>query len=585
MQKNNLKGKAKNIADILLQDKLITQDQFAVIQDESMQTRKTIGEVVKEKGFVSEEELAESYGKLLNIPYVDLKRKKISPSVLHEIPKSTILNYQIVPFEKHEHTLKIAMVDPENFRAIEALDFITQSKRLETEIYIITKKDFDEVLQSDDTMKEELGKALEDVSELAHEEGIDDKLDEITKDEELAQLVQEAPITKALSIIIKHAVKQGSSDIHIEPKGDTVRIRYRIDGILQTRISLPEKLRSALISRVKVLANLRLDEHRIPQDGRFHLQMENHPIDFRVSTFPTVDGEKVVLRILDKSTGILSLDDLGLEGQRLEDVTTNIKHPQGMFLVTGPTGSGKSTTLYSILSTVNNVGVNVVTLEDPVEYFIEGVNQAQINPSIGFDFASGLRSILRQDPDVILVGEIRDSETAKMAVHSALTGHSVLTTLHTNSAAGAIPRLIDMGVEPFLLISCINIVVAQRLIRKICTNCKIEHDIPDNIKQKITSALQGVKEAEKYLSAGTMKVFKGKGCSECNGSGYKGRMGIFESIPMTDKLQSIIVEKPSAQAIRRLVEESGLLSITQDGYLKVLRGLTTPEEILRVISE
>jgi type IV pilus assembly protein PilB len=568
-----------NIADILLDSKLITQDQYNLILGESERKGMTVGEVVKERNFVSEDELARAYGRLLNIPFVDLRQKSIPRDVLFEIPQKTMINYQFIPFEKSENVLRVAMVDPENFQAIEALSFLTESKGLDTEAFITTRQSFETALRQHESFREEIGKALQEVSEFAEEEIPDE---DVGESQELGRIVQNAPITKAISIVIKYAVKQKASDIHIEPKGKNVRVRYRIDGILQTRILLPLKLRASLVSRIKVLSNLRLDEQRVPQDGRFHLQIEGHDIDFRVSTYPTVNGEKTVLRILDKSASIQTLEALGLEGQRLDDVRDIANQLQGMFLMTGPTGSGKSTTLYTVLNSVNKVGVNIVTLEDPVEYFIEGVNQAQINPDAGFTFASGLRSILRQDPDVIFVGEIRDSETVQMAVHSALTGHSVLTTLHTNNAAGAIPRLIDMGVEPFLIISSINLVAAQRLVRRICKDCKTEvPNIPDELKQTILVALANVKEREKFIKNDEVHLYRGAGCERCNDTGYKGRVGIFETIPMSTKLEHIILTNPSTNAIAKVARDMGRITMYEDGLLKVLQGTTTYEELIR----
>jgi type IV pilus assembly protein PilB len=390
-----------------------------------------------------------------------------------------------------------------------------------------------------------------------------------------------------VSVILKHAVEARASDIHIEPVFNETRIRYRIDGDLHTSLVLPRYIHSAIVSRIKVLSNLKIDETRIPQDGRIRLELEGRQIDFRISTFPLYSNEKVVMRILDTEEGVPTLEGLGFEGKNLNFMKDNIDKPHGMFLVTGPTGSGKSTTLYAVLNVLNTENVNIVTLEDPIEYYLKGVNQSQVKPDIGYTFAAGLRSILRQDPDIVMVGEIRDSETAELAIHAALTGHIVLSTLHTNDAFGAVPRLIDMKVEPFLISSTLNIVVAQRLVRKICSNCREKTEIPVALQDEIIAALTPVQNAlppEVKLQK-PLTLWHGKGCPRCNDTGYAGRSAIAESLNINEEMKAIIADGANHEKVRGAFLRQGMLDLKQDGILKALRGVTTIEEVLAATKE
>ncbi|HCP08468.1 MAG TPA: hypothetical protein DIT25_01570 [Candidatus Moranbacteria bacterium] len=388
--------------------------------------------------------------------------------------------------------------------------------------------------------------------------------------------------------MISHAIEGKASDIHVEPMDKDYRVRFRVDGILHVSLILPKEIGPVVISRIKILANLKIDEKRKPQDGRFRLSTDGKDIDFRVSTLPVIEGEKVVMRILDKEVGIARIEALGLLGSSLDHLKAAIKETYGMILVTGPTGSGKSTTLYALLKILNNDERNIITLEDPIEYNIEGLNQSQIKPEIGYTFASGLRTILRQDPNVIMVGEIRDSETAELAVHAALTGHLMFSTLHTNTAVGAIPRMIDMGIEPFLLASSLRVVVSQRLVRKICEDCKEEKNVSESIKAQLLDAIEGVSEEEikKYgldLSQG-VKFYHGKGCDTCNGTGLKGRLAIYEVVPINDEIKDIMVEKRGNEGLIRVARDKmNVITIKQDGILKIISGLTTIEEVERVV--
>lgn len=401
----------------------------------------------------------------------------------------------------------------------------------------------------------------------------------------LTQIVKSGSIPRIVAAIIYLATKMEASDIHLEADSKNLHLRYRLDGVLKEMLTMPLSLQAPIVSRIKILTKLKIDEQRIPQDGRFDVVVLNKQIDLRVSTLPTVHGEKVVMRLLDKSTGVIDLEKLGLIGDNLKRVKEAIDKPYGIIFVTGPTGSGKTTTLYAILNKLNTSEVNIITLEDPVEYELPGINQCQIKPKIGFGFADGLRSILRQDPNIIMVGEVRDSETANMATHAALTGHLVLSTLHTNDSCGALPRLIDMGVEPYLITSSINAIVAQRLVRKLCDKCKVEAEVPDRLKKQIQDELSRSHDQEiSNLAKGSMKFYKPKGCSACK-DGYKGRLGLFEVLSMTDRIEQLAVNRSTASIIKRAALNQGLVTIRQDGFSKAVKGVTSIDEIIRVTSK
>ncbi len=576
-----IKGK-KNLLDLLEEKDLIDQEGRKLVEEEVKKTNLSVERVIKEKGLVTERALAQALGEFLGVEYIELESRAIYPNILRLIPHEVAVYYQMIAFDREGSKLRVAMVDPENFKALEALEFATARQGLNTEIYIVTEPGLEQALrQYDKSLKEEVSKALERVAKVPPKEK--KVLEE--REKEIRKLVEAAPISKIVQVIIRHAVEGGASDIHIEPREDMVRVRYRIDGILRTILSLPAKIKESIVSRVKIMSDLQIDETRIPQDGRIRLEIKGQPIDFRVSTLPTVNGEKVVMRILKTGTKIFSLEELGLSGLRLQHVQEEIKKSNGMLLVTGPTGSGKSTTLYSILGILNQEGVNIVTLEDPVEYFIPGVAQSQVHPKVGLTFATGLRSILRQDPDIIMVGEIRDEETAEMAVHASLTGHVVLSTLHTNSAVGAVPRLIDMGVQPFLITASVNIVIAQRLVRKICERCREAIEVSPETKKLILEEWQKIPDSEKKgidLLEEKILIYRGKGCKHCSGEGYKGRIGIFEAVPVSADFQEMILSKPSESKIRTFVREQGFINMKQDGVLKALQGMTTLEEVFRV---
>lgn len=520
----------------------------------------------------------------LGLPYLSKAPESVPPNVISTISKDVAQKHQMVAFEKSDGILKVAMTDPQNIDALNSLRFIAEKEKLNIQTYLVSEKVFSELFNfyiSSEEMIKEAVKSLK-TGGMVFEEG--DKEKQKKKEEEI---LKEAPVAKVVQVIISHAIEGKSSDIHIEPMEKDYRVRFRIDGVLHTSIILPKEIGPVVVARIKILANLKIDEKRKPQDGRFRITESGKEVDFRVSVLPVINGEKVVLRILDKESGIGDIKSLGLMGTALDNTLLALKEAYGMILMTGPTGSGKSTTLYALLKILNGEDKNIITLEDPIEYNIEGLNQSQIIPEIGYTFANGLRSILRQDPNVVMVGEIRDTETAELAIHAALTGHLMFSTLHTNTAIGAIPRLIDMNIEPFLLASSLRIVMAQRLVRKICPNCKEEEIFSESIQKAIKKELEKIppKEIAKYeidLSKG-IHFYRGKGCDKCQNKGLKGRIAIFEAVPINNDIKSIITENSGEEGLlTKEVESENLLTMKQDGILKALRGDTTLEEVERV---
>ncbi|MCK5475669.1 MAG: type II/IV secretion system protein [Candidatus Pacebacteria bacterium] len=541
--------------------------------------------VLIKKKFAEEEEIIKAKAEFLSIPYINLKDEIIEPEVLKEIPEKASLFYKFIPFKRDDDSLKVAMADPTNVDALDALKFISVKHNLKTEIYLISGNGFNTISKQYRKFSDEIENVLKNVD--VH---IEEKKEE--KKEKGGTILEKAPVSKIVDIIVSHAVEGKASDIHIEPSENELRVRYRLDGVLHNSLVLPAKIGPAVVSRIKILSSLKIDETRKPQDGRFRFDLNSNAsgaksVDLRVSTFPTVTGEKVVMRILDTSSDINSLESLGISGRGLKIINENIGKPFGIILVTGPTGSGKSTTLYAMLKILNEEGVNIVTLEDPVEYFMAGINQSQIKAEIGYTFSSGLRSILRQDPDIIMVGEIRDKETAELATHAALTGHLVLSTLHTNNAVGVIPRLIDMGIEPFLISSSLNLAVGQRLVRKICKKCKEEAKLSKGLEKMILKELDQIPEDQKVgidFSKG-IKVYQGKGCSDCNKSGTSGRIGVYEVLSMTSGIEEIMTSKITDTDIAKEAVKQGMLSMKQDGILKALKGYTTIEEVLKATED
>jgi len=505
---------------------------------------------------------------------ITLQGEKIPDEVSGIIPPETVSFYKIMPFKKKGNVLHVAMVEPQDITALEALKFIAQRYKLQIKIYQITQNDFNQAFKQYGDIEEEAEEVLGALEEQAKKEKAT-LGDQETKEEKLKRIAQEAPISKMVAVILRHAIEGRASDIHIEPEEKKLRVRFRIDGVLQTGLTLPKRIHPAVVSRIKILSNLKIDIKRKPQDGRFRANIDGKKIDFRVSTFPTEHGEKAVLRVLDPDVGIQELKDLGLQGRNSKLVEQAIKEPYGMILVTGPTGSGKSTTLYAILKILNKEGVNIVTLEDPIEYWIPGISQSQVRPDIGYTFANGLRSVLRQDPDIIMVGEIRDEETAELAVHAALTGHLLLSTLHTNSAVGTVPRLADMGVAPFLLSSSLNLIIAQRLAKRIKT--KSDKPIMEEELAQIKKEWDNIPEEEKKrtgVETFPQTIYQPKK--------MKGRIGLFETLDITPEMEKIIAGKLTKSRIREAAQEQGVISMRQDGIIKIIQGSTSLEEVMRV---
>jgi len=621
MPDNNNNNLNKSVADVLLERKLIQPEDAKKAQEIATKEGAFIEDALFAMALVKEEELTKVISEVYSLPYIDLSDKQIPFVIISKFPENIAKKYNIVVFEMvSDQMLKVALAKPWDPVTRKALDFIRTNNHINIDPYVVTPSGLLKALEqyknpvmiekqtgteetaaapapkspepeeqkvaapkiSDEKKEEEenLEAEVSEVSDLVKED--------VADIDQLKELVKNSAIPRVVAAIIKYGVGAKASDIHIEPMdGADTRVRYRIDGILHDLLEIPGKDHSALVARVKILAKLKIDEQRIPQDGRIDIKFGEKEIDLRISTFPTITGEKVVMRILDKSGGAISIKDIGLSGEPLDLFMKAIQIPHGILLVTGPTGSGKSTTLYSAISIINKEAVNIVTLEDPVEYQMNGVNQSQVKPYIGYTFASGLRSILRQDPNVIMVGEIRDRETAEMAVQSALTGHLVLSTLHTNDAVGAIPRLIDMGVEPFLISSSLHTVVAQRLVRKICPDCKKEIKMPEAVYDDIKEEFEKIPDKYKtdlVLEPKDKKMFAGEGCSKCNGTGYRGRFGIFELLPVTEKIQQLAIKRASSADILNEALSEGMITMKQDGILKVLRGQTTMEEVYRVTS-
>jgi type IV pilus assembly protein PilB len=577
----------KGIEEILYENNLITSDQLSAIKFEHVNTGKGLEEIIKERGYVSSEDFVKAMGQAYGIEYVDLTDTQIDPALLDLIPVASSKKYRLVPFAIVDDRLSVAMVDPLDLQTIE---FIERKSGYKVTPFITTEKAVERVLeeQKGKAIGEEISAALEEISQTTL------KIDESGADLTDAT-IRDAPIARIVGMILETAVKTGASDIHVEPGDDVTRLRYRIDGILEEKRKIPKEMHDSIVARIKILGKMKIDEKRVPLDGRFKVQVGNTQTDLRVSTLPTIYGEKVVIRLLKEEGAVFSFKDLGMRGLGLKRLEESTLKPNGMILVTGPTGSGKTVTLASALNKLNTIRVNIVTLEDPVEIRVPGVNQVQINPQAGLTFANGLRSFLRQDPNIIMVGEVRDGETAELAIHASLTGHLVLSTLHTNSASGALPRLLDMGVENFLLASTVNVVVAQRLCRKICSECKTSYEPPAEVSEDINLVLGGLEKAKvvmgkdpdltkslKLLHDGNIKLYKGKGCDKCANTGYKGRIGIFEVLEVSDKVAHLTLENSPASKIEAVAIEEGMITLIQDGYLRVIEGATTLEEVMRV---
>jgi type IV pilus assembly protein PilB len=602
-------AQTERLGDLLVREGLITREQLDKALQEQKQNGTRVGYNLVKLGFIAETELTKMLARQFKMPAVDLSRFEVDPRIAKLIPAELAVKHLVLPLKRDGRTLTVAMADPTNLGVLDDLKFIT-------------RYDIFPVIGGEFTLKSAIDKLYENnaESQVADLLSVIDDMEsdvEIVEEKEedvnaaaLSLAMEDAPVVKLINAILTDAVKRGASDIHFECFEHDIRVRYRVDGALQEVMKPPMKLKAALISRFKIMAQLNIAERRVPQDGRIKLKMGNKVIDYRVSTLPTLFGEKIVLRILDKGNLTLDLEKFGIEPKAEKDLMEAVSNPYGMVLVTGPTGSGKTTTLYSALSKVNNIDVNIMTAEDPVEYNLYGVNQVLVRTEIGMTFAAALKAFLRQDPNIIMVGEIRDLETGGIAIKAALTGHMVLSTLHTNSAPETVTRLLDMGLEPFNVASALNLILAQRLLRRICGACKTQYTPTaeewDIAKVKPTTTLRelkftaetienaksrATKEAAPFLTNATIDsplsslgYFKGRGCDACAGTGMKGRQGVYEVMPMTPHLRKLVLQNVGAAEIRDAAVEEGMLTLRMDGWMKVMKGITTLEQVVRETS-
>ena len=578
-----------DLISLLKQKKLVNTDVLAVLQKDPSITSNTWEDALIEKGGIKEDQLLQVKSELLHVPVVDLRNERIVQEVLQLVPEPIAHRHKVISFSKAKDGLHLAMVDPTD---LQTKEFIQKKTGLPIVVHLIGKTSLDFGLSKYHSNLEGEIKHL-----VGGEPTITTETEKAGGDEVegLKKMAGEIPVIRVVDTLLEYAIFEKASDIHIEPQETAVTVRYRIDGILHDVMTLPKMIQPALVARIKVLSDLKIDEHRLPQDGRFKVQKDGYKYSLRVSTIPIFDGEKVVMRLLDESSKAMSLEQLGFLTEQLEIVERNIHKPHGMFLVTGPTGSGKSTTLYAVLTLLNTTSVNISTIEDPVEYRMERVNQMQVNPKIGLTFAIGLRALLRQDPNVIMIGEIRDQETAEEAVHAAMTGHVVLSTLHTNSAAGALPRLLDIGVEAYLIASTTNAVMAQRLVRVLCPECNQSFKPDAAYIQMLAKEFDLDKIMKLYEKRGMLKEGQAKfedlefrapkGCDKCGSTGYRGRIGIHELLEVTPEISAQIIAKRTAQEIQETAANNGMILMWQDGFIKSLTGQTTLDEVLRVSKE
>ena len=583
----------QKVVDSLAAKQVIDAGTLRNLSSQKLSPGETVASFLKRfKVVVNSEEIAHAVADASALPYFSLLGIDIPKKVLTIIPQEVARNYQVICFKQEQGKIYVGFVSPQNLKAIDAIDFLAKENDYTVERYVISKDSFNHSFKQYRALASEVAKELESAKEqLGVDEDFSDPNELLAaREAESGSVLKRAPVSKIVSVIIRHAVEGNASDVHIEPMPNETRVRYRIDGVLFTSILLPRYVHSALVARIKVLSKLKIDETRIPQDGRIRMAFEGKEVDFRVSTLPLVSEEKVVMRILRRGDKVPTLDQLGFLPRDRALVDEVIGNPTGgMMIVSGPTGSGKSTTLRTLLETLNKEGVNIMTLEDPVEYFVKGVNQAQVRSEVGFTFASGLRSFLRQDPDIIMVGEVRDEETGELAIHAGLTGHFVLTTLHTNDAVGAVPRLIDMGVEAFFVASTLRLVMAQRLARKICEDCKEKVALPKKVADEFARDFRDIDKEGLKLNKFDLKAkytfYQGKGCSKCGGSGYKGRLALTEAIKITQHLKDIIVEGNDNEQVHEELKAQHFITMRQDGLIKVLLGQTTVEEVLRVTAD
>ncbi len=570
----------------LLDSNLVPKDKLDAVVTDAAKQQKKLGEMLLEAKLIDEAGLQKVYAYVLGIPFVDLTKETIPLETLQIVPEPIARKYNIVSFEKQGTNLKVAMLNPEDLQTI---DFIKKKSGLKIVPCLTTKESIQATLKHyEKSLKAEFG----DMLEITAEEPKDGE------DGNLEKMASDLPVVRIVDTLLKHAILQSASDIHIEPSDKEVLVRYRIDGVLHDAMTLPKDAAQGIVARIKVLSNLKLDEHRQPQDGRFKIEKDDYKISFRVSMLPVFDGEKIVMRLLDESAKGLTLEKMGLVGESLEVVHREIKKPNGIILVTGPTGSGKTTTLYTVMDILNTPEVNISTVEDPVEYRMPRVNQTQINPKVGMTFAAALRSLLRQDPDILMVGEIRDEETLEIALHAAMTGHLVLSTIHTNSAAATLPRMLDMGAEPFLIASTVNVIIAQRLGRKLCQECRKPYKLDASEvtaldksvdTEDIFAYLKSQASLKEILgsakSLADLTFYKPGGCDQCGNEGYRGRVGVYEVLGMEANIRKLVTESATSEVIEETAKKNGMSTMSQDGFLKAAQGITTIEEVLRVTKE
>ena len=557
------------LLELLWKQNKLTKEDFDRISAEILGSSVGAEELLIKHNLVSEAVICQAKAEILKIPYVDVSATSIAPEALNLLPEAVADKYLVLPFafDKEKQTLSIVMANPID---LQALEFIEKKTGMRLQPFL------GETSKLTKQIKERYAQSLSSEVTEALKETTTTQTKKMTVDELSGGVIREAPIAKIVSTILEFAIKVRASDVHIEPLEEKTRVRYRIDGILYEKLILPRSVHDSVISRIKILSHMKIDEKRIPQDGRFNFRTGDEEVDLRVSSLPSVHGEKIVMRLLSKAMHVPELTELGLRGRALTNLQAAIRVPHGIVLVTGPTGSGKTTTLYSLLNMINTPRVNIMTLEDPVEYQIGGITQVQTNPQAGLTFSSGLRSFLRQDPNIIMVGEIRDKETAELAIQASLTGHLVFSTLHTNSASGALPRLLDMEMEPFLLASSMTCIVGQRICRKVCESCKEAYEPAAAVVADVKKVLGPL------LITTKIQFYRGKKCAECNGTGYSGRIGIFEVLPVTEKIGRLILEHSPSSKIEAEAKLNGMIDMKQDGYLKTLEGVTTLEEVLRV---
>ena len=577
----------KNLLDILIKNGKITPAIAESVLREAESLGHPVEAVLTDKRTISEEEIGKAKSEFHKIPLkIFNKDEKIPLEILNFIPEEFARNNKIVSFGKEGETLLVGMLNPDDVRAQEALRLVAKQKRINIGVYLVTASALNNLWQGYRSFEERV-KEVSDVLDVFKKQNKSGYLlpqQRIVRiDEASGAIAEEAPVIKLVSTILQQAINARASDVHIEPQRTKLKVRFRVDGDLKSVLDLPLELHPPIVSRIKILSDLKIDETRVPQDGRFRTMIDNKEVDYRVSTFPTALGEKVAIRVLDPSAGLRNITDLGVNDYHLALLSEAMDKPFGMILVTGPTGSGKTTTLYTVLQKMNNEGINIVSLEDPVEYFVEGVNQSQVKPEIGYDFASGLRQIVRQDPDVIMVGEIRDDETAALAVHAALTGHIVLSTLHTNNAVGVVPRLMDMKVESFLLPSSLILMMAQRLVGRLCEKCKKKTVLSGSLLEAVEKELAILPSdiKERYNIKKPYEVYLPQGCEACNYKGIKGRIGIYEMLKMTPELEEAILKDPTETSLLAVAKKQGMISLRQDGIVKAMQGLVSLEEILK----